>query len=123
MGSPKQNLGTWGESIASSYLKRRGFVIVARHVTSRLGEIDLIARDGGQTVFVEVKLRLSNIRGEPEQAVNRKKQERLKKAIARYISLNRIDNFRLDVVTLRPGSAPGKLLIKHHQAPLDGLDF
>ena len=48
------SLGNKGERHAASYLRRQGFKIVARQQSSRLGEIDLIARDGQCIVFVEV---------------------------------------------------------------------
>lgn len=123
MGSGAQTLGMWGERIAAWYLKRRGFRILASHFTSRFGEIDIIAQDRDQTVFVEVKTRLSNLRGLPEQAIDFEKRKRLQKTIFAYISLKGIENFRIDVVSISPGSCPGKLLIRHHQAQFEPVDF
>ncbi|MEK7189058.1 MAG: YraN family protein [Patescibacteria group bacterium] len=123
MGSPTQNLGTRGEDIAAWYLARRGFRILARHFTSRFGEIDLIAEEAGQTVFVEVRTRLKSIRGLPEQTIGYEKQKKLRKVISAYVSLNEIDDFRIDAVTISPGERPGTLKIRHHRAQFGMLDF
>ena len=85
MGSASQNLGTWGENIAAWYLSGRGFRILKKHFTSRFGEIDIIAKDQGQTVFVEVKTRLKNLRGLPEQSIDFQKQRKLQKTIFAYL--------------------------------------
>ena len=53
----RQALGQSGEDRAVSELERRGYAILARRYRTRYGEIDIIARDGGTTVFVEVKTR------------------------------------------------------------------
>ncbi|MBI2636872.1 MAG: YraN family protein [Parcubacteria group bacterium] len=118
MGSVTQNLGSWGENVAAWYLSRRGFYILKKHFTSRFGEIDIIAKDGDQIVFVEVKTRLKNLRGLPEHAVDFEKQKKLQKTIFAYVSLNEIENFRVDVVSISPGSSPKKLYIRHHQSPI-----
>ncbi|MBI1961486.1 MAG: YraN family protein [Parcubacteria group bacterium] len=123
MGQASQNLGTRGENIAAWYLSRRGFRILKKHFTSRFGEIDIIAKDQDQTVFVEVKTRLKNLRGLPEQSIDFEKQRKLRKTIFAYISLNGVENFRIDVVTISPGSGPGKLRIRHHQAQFEPMDF
>jgi len=123
MGSPTQNLGLRGEDIAAWYLGKRGFQILARRFQNRFGEIDLIAEDAGQTVFVEVRVRLNSIRGLPEQTIDYGKQKKLKKIIFAYVSLKKIEDFRIDVVTISPGSMPKTLNIRHHRAQFGALDF
>ncbi|OJI06669.1 hypothetical protein BK004_02495 [bacterium CG10_46_32] len=123
MGSDAQNIGAWGEKIAAWYLSSRGFLILKKHFTSRFGEIDIIAKEGAQIVFVEVKTRLKNLRGLPEQSIDFEKQRKLQKTIFAYISKNGIENFRIDVVTISPGSLPGKLRIRHHRAQFDPINF
>ena len=54
------SLGQRGERAAERYLRRKGYIIVARGQRMRLGEIDLIAVDRGTLVFVEVKTRQSH---------------------------------------------------------------
>ena len=123
MGSPTQNLGSRGEDIAAWYLARQGFRILAKHFTSRFGEIDLIAEEAGQTVFVEVKVRLRSVRGLPEQTIDYEKQKKLQKVVSAYVSLNSIDDFRVDVVTISPGQKFKTLNIRHHRAQFGMLDF
>jgi putative endonuclease len=62
-------LGNKGERRAAKFLRGRGFRILDRQNSGRLGEIDLIADDGGTIVFVEVKTRRSNVAGHPVEAI------------------------------------------------------
>lgn len=123
MGSPTQNLGTWGEDVAAWYLAGRGFRILKKHFTSRFGEIDIIAEEDGQIVFVEVRTRLKSLRGVPEQSIDFEKQRKLLKTISAYISLKEVENFRIDVVSISPGSKQGTLNIRHHRAQFGAMDF
>jgi putative endonuclease len=56
-GDDRRALGTLGEDLAVGHFRRLGFVVVARNVRTRHGEIDLIAFDGRALVFAEVKTR------------------------------------------------------------------
>jgi len=57
MPTPKRQLGDRGEQAATAYLEQCGYTIVTRNWRCRYGEIDLVARDGEQLVFVEVRTR------------------------------------------------------------------
>src|SRR5690348_5551878 len=70
-------LGRRGEDAAARYLKRLGYVIVARAHRDNIGEIDLIAVDGRTIVFIEVKTRTTHDAGHPADAVDDAKQRRL----------------------------------------------
>ena len=50
-----QKVGRWGEKTAVTFLNRRGYEILARNARTPYGEIDIIARQGDMTIFVEVK--------------------------------------------------------------------
>ena len=91
--------GDRGETAAAEYLRRRGWVILSRQWRCRFGELDLVARDPGGTVcFVEVKLRSAGSLGLPREAVNFRKQARLRSAAAAYLSAFEIDDpARFDV--------------------------
>lgn len=65
-----RSTGEYYETIAAGYLEEIGHVIVEKNFRCRLGEIDLITRDGDYLVFVEVKYRLTNASGSPAEAVN-----------------------------------------------------
>ena len=70
-------LGLAGEHIAERELGRRGYRIVARNVRTRLGEIDLVCRDGREYLFVEVKTRRAGSFVAAAEAVDRRKAQRL----------------------------------------------
>jgi putative endonuclease len=75
-------LGRLGERIAATYLETRGMQIVARNWRCRHGEIDLVATDGRDTVFVEVKTRRTHAFGHPFEAITAQKLGRLRKLAA-----------------------------------------
>ncbi|GAB4235883.1 MAG: hypothetical protein Kow00109_09260 [Acidobacteriota bacterium] len=69
--------GSWGEWIALGHLLAEGFDVVARRWRCRAGELDLVAYDGDELVFVEVKTRRTPTAFAPEVAVGAVKQARL----------------------------------------------
>jgi putative endonuclease len=73
--------GQSGESIALAYLEERGFRLIERNWNCRLGEIDLIVERGGETRFIEVKLRRTMEYGYPEASITRTKLRHLSRAI------------------------------------------
>jgi putative endonuclease len=84
--SDRISLGKKGEEIALSYLKSKKYKIVEKNLRNRFGEIDIIAKDKGTLVFIEVKTRTSEAFGTPIQGINEKKQERLKQLAMRYLA-------------------------------------
>jgi putative endonuclease len=62
------------EEKAKAYLEQMGYVILEQNFRTRQGEIDLIAKEGGMLVFIEVKYRSSLAAGLPQEAVTFKKQ-------------------------------------------------
>lgn len=103
MPSTKQIQGNWAEEYAADYLVRLGWEIVARQFRTRLGEIDIIAKDQqGVWVFVEVKARRSHRYGLPEEAVTPYKIRKITKVLQAYMSrLHALHTrYRIDVVAL-----------------------
>jgi len=96
----KRAIGDKGEAIAVKYLESHGYRIILRNYHSRYGEIDIIAELGEYIVFVEVKFRKSSLYGEPSQAVDYRKQEKLKKTALQYIADNELvdKDFRFDII-------------------------
>src|SRR5688500_11134798 len=82
----RQDLGILGENLAVAELQRRGYSILARRHRSRYGEIDIIAADGLCIVFVEVKLRTTDLFGEAFEAIPRWKQRRIISLALDYLS-------------------------------------
>ena len=102
MTQERLSLGREGEQLAGEYLKRLGYRIVEKNFKTRLGEIDLIAKDSKTLVFVEVKTRSSNSHGFPLEAVTKKKQRQLARVAMEYLGKNKaIDSpARFDVVAV-----------------------
>lgn len=78
-------LGKQGEEFAARYLEAHGYRVRERNFSCRLGEIDLVAEDGGVLVFVEVKARQGYRYGLPQEAVTPAKQARLRKLAQYYL--------------------------------------
>jgi len=100
----KQNLflGKSGEEIATSLLKENGYKILARNFKTKIGEIDIIARDKDTISFVEVKTRHSDKFGLPQEAISSSKQRQISKAALAYLKDNNLLNnkARFDVVSV-----------------------
>ena len=95
-------LGKWGENLATAYLEKKGYVIIERDWKSGRRDIDIIAKDETETiVFVEVKTRRNRVFGEPEEAIDYRKMQSLQLAINHYIKFNRINNnVRFDIISI-----------------------
>jgi putative endonuclease len=91
-----------GEELACAELERRGYAVIARRYRTRVGEIDIVARDGETTVFVEVKTRAGDEFGGAAAAVTAWKQRRLTYMATDYIARHGLHNrpCRFDVVTV-----------------------
>lgn len=87
----KTYIGRCGENIASDYLSSKGYKIQQRNFRAKqYGEVDIIAVSPGgeELVFVEVKTRVGDEFGRPEEAVSFGKLRELKKMVAYYYNLN-----------------------------------
>ena len=98
----KQKRGRLGESAALAELKRLGYRVVARNYHCRGGEADLVAEDGDDLVFIEVKARSDLRHGLPREAVGWTKQQRLGCAARAYCCEHGIEDrpIRFDVVEI-----------------------
>ena len=94
--------GEKGECLAVRFLRRRGYRIVERNYRCRYGEIDLVALDGDEIVFVEVKTRSSTAFGSPTEAVTYTKRRRLAQAARDYCNRRHLadPSCRCDVVAI-----------------------
>jgi len=79
-----RTLGFDAEQLADKFLKRQGLVLVSRNFRCRLGEIDLIARDGDAIVFVEVRYRACNRFSRAGLTVDIHKQRKLIRTAALF---------------------------------------
>ena len=114
----KENLsfGKLGENLAADFLLSEGYKIIARNFRTKLGEIDIIARDKGVICFIEVKSRSSLKFGLPQEAISKLKQRQITKVALKFLKENKLlnDFARFDVVTiLSIGGKPKIDLIKN----------
>ncbi len=101
-----QSLGAFGEAWAVGHLSRIGYRILERNVRYRAGEIDIVAQEGEDLVFVEVKCRSSSRFGTPEASITASRFQRLSAAIERYLEERELtpNSYRVDVVAVEVGS-------------------
>ena len=108
------SFGRQSEIDGAGYLRSLGFRVVASQYRIPAGEVDLIAWDGDQLVFVEVKSRHSAT--PPEDAVGARKQQRIICAARSYMSrYHHLEcNYRFDIlaITVRPGHEPEFRLLR-----------
>ncbi len=81
-----KKLGDLGEDLAAKFLVRKGYEILAKKYRSKFGELDIVARDRGTLVFVEVRSRSRSEYGLPQETINNAKKERLRKAAIAFQS-------------------------------------
>ena len=77
--------GAYYENLVAEYLKTQGYEILEKNYRCRIGEIDLIAKEGETLVFVEVKYRRDDKMGNPKESVNRKKQKKISMTASYYL--------------------------------------
>lgn len=103
-----QRVGKWGEETAVKFLVQRGCEIVGQNVRTPYGEIDIVAKQGDITLFVEVKTRTSNKMGLPEESITVRKREHMIACAEHYAAEHEIDHWQIDVISIegKPGSTP-----------------
>lgn len=111
--------GNASERLAADFLKRQGLKILERQFFTRFGEIDLIAKDDNEIVFVEVKARRSSDFGYPEESVTQKKLEKIAGVGEFYLKQKGWERrpFRIDVVAIE---GEGKNVKIHHIVGVGG---
>lgn len=112
MPSPadRRSIGNEAEDLAAKYLRDQGYVIITRGFTRKGGEIDLVAVDGNELVFIEVKFRSQND-SPPEEAMGSQKLASLRKVIAIYLAEagEPERSYRIDLIAIQGTE------IRHHQ--------
>src|SRR5690349_11216787 len=88
-GTDRIALGNAAEDAACAHALARGFVLIARNVRYRFGELDLVLGDGGTIVFVEVRRRRASRFGDGASSVDRRKRRRLLLAARAWLARRR----------------------------------
>ena len=99
----RRHTGQSGESLAVEFLKKNGYKIIEQNYRCKLGEIDIIAREGLVIAFIEVKARRTDKFGGPKWAVTAKKQRKLSQLALNYLKKTKQmgNKARFDVVAIR----------------------
>jgi putative endonuclease len=102
MLNKRQQFGKESESLAVRHLRKNGYKIMEQNYRNKIGEIDIIAKEKGTLVFVEVKARKTHIFGNPKWAVTPKKQRKISMVALYYLKATKQTHVkaRFDVVTL-----------------------
>ncbi|MDP2910482.1 MAG: YraN family protein [bacterium] len=113
-------IGRWGEGIAREYLEKKGYKILEQNYKNKYAEIDLIAREknNDSLVFVEVKTRMGEQFGLPEDAINRDKMHRLIKNSQAYMAYGPYKNYkscRIDAICIVLDENKQVIRIDHYQ--------
>ena len=104
----KQNnrrTGTDYDKAVGYYLEQQGYVVLEYNYRCRIGEIDLIAKDGEYLVFCEVKYRRDSGKGSPLEAVGPKKQRVIYRCASHYLMVHGLTEIpcRFDVIGIERG--------------------
>lgn len=110
--------GQKGEQIAKQFLEKNGYEIQEQNFRTKSGEIDIIATKDHELVFVEVKLKIGNDFGSPEEMINAHKIAQIQKMAEYYVSLNqrlcqKYYQFRIDAICILIGLNNEKMSLNH----------
>lgn len=108
----RRRTGNHGEDLAAEFLINKGYEILDRQYLTRLGEIDLVARDGQEIVFVEVKARHGIEFGYPEESVTPSKLRKIANTAELYVRQKGLieSPFRIDVIAIRLDQVPVEIV-------------
>lgn len=95
-----KRMGSFGEMLVITYLENLNYKILDKNFCTKYGEIDIIAKDKDEYVFIEVKTRTSRKYGMPVDAVDTSKEKHIEKSSKVYIYLNKLENkyIRYDII-------------------------
>ena len=98
--SKKQQIGKLGEDLATKYLEEKNYKILTRNFHCKQGEIDIIAKEENEIIFVEVKTRKCLMYGTPAEAVTKEKRRHIEKTAQYYLFIKQLEKqpVRFDVI-------------------------
>jgi len=114
----RRGKGTLVERRVREYLESKGMTVVKNNYRCRFGEVDIIARDGGTLVFVEVRSRWNNPSVNPEEFITREKTRRLYRVAEHYLQnvVKREISSRFDLITVNLDEIGNINSLKHLRA-------
>ena len=129
MSTARVRLGRQGEKLARRYLERAGYRILDANYRCPWGEIDLVAQDGAELVFVEVRTRRAAGYGTPQESITAEKREHLQAAAQDYLQNRRPEPaqseiaWRIDLISVRFDRTAGQNrppLLEHLKYAVEG---
>ena len=110
-----QRFGALGEKLAARYLKEQGYKILKKNYKNKLGEIDIIAVDKNEIVFVEVKTRSASPYLSGQYAVDQHKQFHIMRTASYYLSVTKCDlQPRFDIIEVEVERTTGQMKKINH---------
>lgn len=106
--------GKQGEDIAVETLRTKGYVILERNWRNKFGEIDIIAKKDGVLVFVEVKTKIGELFGLPEEMVGKQKLQKIRHMATIYMN-GKETPCRIDVIAIVLGSDNSVSRLTHYE--------
>ena len=117
----RRGLGRRGEDLAAQHLIAQGYEIVARNWRCEVGELDIVARDGGCLACIEVRTRREQGLGSPEESITPAKQARLIALAEAYVQAHGWQgDWRLDVVAIEIDKQGRTLRLDHYENAITG---
>ena len=100
-GSAHLDIGRKGEEIAKEYLEKKGYKIIERNYKTKYAEIDLVAKQKNNLVFVEVRTKTGEDLGSPEETINKKKLKKLLGNATAYVARIKWQySYRIDAICI-----------------------
>ncbi len=121
MTKRRKALGDFGEQYARERLERTGYGILGTKVRLSSGEIDIVAKDGGAVVFIEVRTKQSRRFGSGEESITPAKEEKLATLAGEYVEAHPEvgENWRIDVIAIDVDSAGQVVRFAHHKNAIE----
>jgi putative endonuclease len=109
--------GRSGEDVAVRFLEEKGYKIIERNRRKKRGEIDVIAEDNGEVVFVEVRAKTGGDFGTPEETVDSRKIQKLIRNAESYVYYQEEERpYRIDVVAVVFGKDKEVKEVRHYES-------
>lgn len=107
----RQRIGAQGEILAALALERVGYTVLERNWRCSQGELDIVARHGGELVFVEVRARTDGVDSALE-SISARKRARLEALAQAYLAAHDLDDapFRIDVAAVNPRTSAVEII-------------
>lgn len=115
MTTPRQKTGQYGEDLAANYLQAQGYRIISRNWRCKVGEIDIVAHDSTEWVFVEVRTRHAQNTDSAAESITPSKEAHIINAAEAYVEAHALEEtpWRIDLVMVALTKQGPKIEVIH----------